>query len=199
MTSMENAADDIDQLIGELAAENVVLAGFSMGGYVAFAFARKHPQRLRALILIATKADPDTDEARRGRREMAARVSAEGAQPAIDAMLPRLVSDSTYSGRPEVVQQVARIASGATAEGIAAALEAMAARPSSLDLLPQITVPTLVIAGRDDVLMPPEPARAMASQIPNARFVEIADAGHTTPIESPAAVNAAMQGFLATL
>jgi pimeloyl-ACP methyl ester carboxylesterase len=199
MTSMEATADAVREVIDEIGVDRIVLAGFSMGGYVAFAFARKYPDRLRALILIGTKAEPDTEEAKKGRHDMASRVRAEGPQPAIDAILPRLVADSTFTGRPDVVQRIAEVAAGATAEGIAAALEAMAARPSSVDLLPRIAVPTLVIAGHDDQLMPLDQARAMAAQIPNARFITVADAGHTTPIESPAAVNTAINDFLTTL
>jgi pimeloyl-ACP methyl ester carboxylesterase len=199
MTSMEAAADDIAALIDAQGADRIALAGFSMGGYVAFAFARKYAERLRALILIDTKAEPDTEEAKAGRHESARRARSEGARPIVDAMLPRLVAPSTYEGRPDVVQRIAEIAAGATAEGVAAALEAMAARPSSVDLLPRIDVPVLVVHGDDDQLMPLDGARAMAAQIPGAHLVVVPDAGHTTPIESPEAVNAAMREFLALL
>ena len=79
------------------------------------------------------------------------------------------------------------------------ALEAMAARPSSVDLLPQITVPTLVIAGHDDLIVPLEASESMARAIPKARLVVIPDAGHSAPIEQPEAVNAAVREFLAAL
>ena len=78
-------------------------------------------------------------------------------------------------------------------------MSTMAARPSSVDLLPQIRVPTLVIAGHDDVLVPLEASESMGRAIPNSRLVVIPDAGHSAPIEQPDAVNAAMREFLATL
>jgi pimeloyl-ACP methyl ester carboxylesterase len=199
MTTIEAAADAVRDVIDEIGADRIVIAGFSMGGYVAFAFVRKYAERLRGLILIDTKAEPDTEEARKARHDTAKRAREEGPQPVIDAILPRVVADSTFTGRPDVVQRIAEIAAGAAAEGVAAALEAMAARPSSVDLLARIAVPTIVIHGHDDQLMPVDEARAMAAQIPGARFDVIPDAGHATPIEGPDAVATAIREFLASL
>jgi len=196
IASVEAAADAVVEVIDALGVERVVLGGFSMGGYVAFAFVRQHARRLRGLMLIDTRAEPDTDEGRQGRYATAQRARSEGAQPVIDGMLPRLVADSTLNGRPEVVQELLNVAAGATAEGIAAALEAMAARPSSVETLAEIDVPTLVIAGQDDLLMPVDDARRMAERIRNARLVVVPEAGHTAPIEQPVAVNEAIVGFL---
>ena len=197
--SVEQAADDVLGVIDELGLDRVVLAGFSMGGYVAFAFVRRHAARLRALMLVDTRAEADTEEGRQGRHATAKIAREQGARPVVDAMLPRLVADATLNGRPDVVARVLDIAAGATAEGIAKALEAMAARPSSVELLPQIAVPTLVIAGHDDVLVPVAASELMAREIPDARLVIIPDAGHSAPIEQPEAVNVAMREFLASL
>ena len=65
--SMEAYADDVRALIDKLGAQQVILGGFSMGGYVALAFARKYADRLEGLLLVDTKADPDSEEARVGR------------------------------------------------------------------------------------------------------------------------------------
>ncbi len=198
ITSVEDCADRIDTLLTEIGARRVVLAGFSMGGYVALAFVRKHASRLHGLILIDTKAEADSDEAKNGRYALAERVRAEGEGIVIDAMLPRLVSEATLSGRPDVVQRVRDAASGATVHGIVGALGAMAERPSSVDDLPRTTVPTLVLVGREDVITPVADAERMATAIPDARLVIIPDAGHMTPLEQPEAVNTAIRGWLAT-
>ena len=127
-------------------------------GYAAFV--RRHADRLRGLMLVDTRAEPDTEEGRAGRHATAKIAREQGARPVVDAMLPRLVADATLSGRSDIVKQVLDVAEGATAEGMAMALEAIAARPSSVDLLPQITVPTLVIAGHDDLIVPLEASEA---------------------------------------
>ena len=199
MTSVDDCADQIDALITEIGARRVVLAGFSMGGYVALAFVRKYASRPHGLILVDTKAEADSDEAKQGRYALAARVRAEGEGTVIDAMLPRLVSEATLAGRPDVVRQVRDAASGATRDGIIGALGAIAERPSSVDILPGIAVPTLILVGRDDVITPVADAERMAAAIPGAKLVVIADAGHMTPLEQPATVNAAIRTWLATV
>jgi pimeloyl-ACP methyl ester carboxylesterase len=197
--SVDDYAAALHELLDRLGVDRAVVAGFSMGGYIAFAFQRRYAARVRGLILIDTKADADTDEGRNGRHAMAERARAEGKGVVIDAMLPRLVSDSTLSGRPDVVQQVLDVAAGATVDGIVNALEAMAARPSSVDDLPGIVAPALILVGKEDVITPPADAEKMADAIPDAKLVVIPDAGHTTPLEQPDAVNAAMREFLATV
>lgn len=199
MTSVDACADAISDLVDEIGARRVVLGGFSMGGYVAFAFVRRHATRLRGLILIDTKAEPDSDEGKRGRYAMAERAKAEGKGIVIDAMMPRLVSDSTFNGRPDVVRQVLDVESGVTLDGIVGALSAIAERPSSVAELPRIAVPALIVVGREDVITPVADAETMAAAIPGAKLVVIPDAGHMTPLEQPEAVNAAIRDWLATI
>jgi pimeloyl-ACP methyl ester carboxylesterase len=199
ITSLDDAADALAASLDGMGAPRVIVGGFSMGGYIALAFARRHAARLHGLLLVDTKAEPDTEDGKKGRYALAERARAEGKGVVIDAMLPRLVSDSSLNGRPDVVQQVLDIESGATLDGIVAALHAMAERPSSVDDLPRITVPTLVIVGKEDVITPVADAEAMASAIPAARLVIIPDAGHLTALEQPEAVNAAIRDWLATV
>jgi pimeloyl-ACP methyl ester carboxylesterase len=82
-------------------------------------------------------------------------------------------------------------------EGIAAALHGMAQRPDVTGRLGQIDVPALVICGQHDAISPPAEMRGFAPKMPNARFVEIAGAGHMSPLEAPEVVNDAIRGFLA--
>ena len=199
VSSVDDAADAIAAFITEIGARRVVLGGFSMGGYIAFAFARKHAAMLRGLILVDTKAESDTDEARQGRYAMAERVRAEGTSVVIDAMIPRLLSDATRSDRHEVVQQVRDIASRVTVDGVTGALHAMAERPSSVEDLPRISVPALIIVGEHDVITPPSDAEAMASAIPESKLVLIREAGHLTPLEQPDEVNRAIRSWLGSL
>ncbi len=86
---------------------------------------------------------------------------------------------------------------GATLDGIVGALHAMAERPSSVDELPRIAAPTLIVVGREDVITPVADAETMAAAIPGAQLTIIPDAGHLTPLEQPEAVNAAIRTWLA--
>jgi pimeloyl-ACP methyl ester carboxylesterase len=194
--SMDEAADAVAALLRQLRIERAVVGGFSMGGYVAFAFARRHGAMLRGLMLVDTKAGADSDDARAGRRVMAAKAREEGKGNVIETMLPRLLAETTLNGRPPLVQRVRDIAENVTLDGITGALTAMASRPSSESDLPRISVPALVMVGEHDVITPRADAEAMASAIPDAKLVVIPDAGHLTPMEQPDAVTTAMRDWL---
>jgi pimeloyl-ACP methyl ester carboxylesterase len=198
--SMEQYADDLAELLDSLLEnEPIVLAGFSMGGYVAWQFARKHAARLRALIQLDTRAADDTEEVRAGRLKMAEHVAEWGSARVAEMMGPRLLAARTFETKPEVVAAVRRVVEQTSPASIAAAQRGMAARPDMTNFLPQINVPALVVVGSHDVISPPLEMKTIAAAIPSAEFVEIPNAGHMTTIENSDAVTAALTRFLARI
>jgi pimeloyl-ACP methyl ester carboxylesterase len=196
---MDLLADDVAKLLDERNLERVVLCGQSMGGYISFAFARRHPERLGGLVLCDTRAGADTEEARAGRLAIAERVLAEGVGFLPEVMLPRLLGETTRQQRPDLVQQVTETILAQDPRGVAAAQRGMAERPDSTAVLGQIAVPTLVITGMQDQLIRPEEGTAMAAAIRDARLVQVPDAGHLANLEQADAVNEALLDFLAPL
>jgi pimeloyl-ACP methyl ester carboxylesterase len=196
---MDDLAGIAARLLDALRIEQAVVGGVSMGGYAAFSFARRHSDRLRGLILANTRAVADTEDAKKTRREMASVAREQGAAEIANRMLPRLLGETTHSERPAVVERVRQIAESVSGETVARLLEALANRADSTDLLPKISVPTLVIAGGQDPIAPPTEAGEWARRIPSARFVSIAGAGHLPNLETPEAFNMAVREFLATL
>ncbi|MDP9325796.1 MAG: alpha/beta fold hydrolase [Candidatus Dormibacteraeota bacterium] len=195
------ASDNMDDIARQLArhldqagVEAVDLGGFSMGGYVCFAFWRLFPQRVRSLVLIDTKATADTDAGREGRDALAAKIRHEGAAAATDAMLPKMF---TANG-PEHIRGVAQqIMLEQPPEALIADLMAMKGRPDSTPDLPNINIPTLVVVGDSDEVTPPAESEAMAAAVAKARLVTIAGAAHLSPMERSAEVNAAINDHLA--
>jgi pimeloyl-ACP methyl ester carboxylesterase len=194
--SMEAYADEVAALLTEHGVEKAVLIGFSMGGYVALAFLRKYPEKVRALVLTDTRAEADSPEARNNRLQQAQAVLEQGNAPVRDGMLPKLFSPYTKEHKPEVIRQVDEIIMSAPPTGVRAALAAMASRPDSVADLPQIRVPALVIVGEDDVITPLEAAQVMADGIPGAQLRTIPRAGHLSNLEQPESFNAALEDFL---
>ena len=198
--AMGEFADELAALLDSLNVEGpVVYCGLSMGGYIAWQFWRKYSQRLRALILCDTRAQADTPEAAAGRREMADRVLREGPAPLVEMMLPKLLGEATRRRRPELVDELRQRIMRNSPAGIAAAARGLADRPDMTAALAEIRCPTLLLVGAEDVISPPAEMRGIAAAIPGARLVEIPDAGHMSPLENSAAVNAAMAEFLASL
>src|SRR5947209_4452820 len=93
ISTMELFADDVAGLMDQLGIEKAVLCGLSMGGYAAFAFLRKYPQRLSGLILADTKPAADTPEARASRENVAQLAESKGTGAIADFQLPRQLSD----------------------------------------------------------------------------------------------------------
>jgi pimeloyl-ACP methyl ester carboxylesterase len=151
------------------------------------------------LILCDTKAAADTPQAAAGRLETAARVEREGPGLLADTMLPRLLAPATLDGKPEVVERLRQIILSGDPIGYAAALRGLAERPDFTSLLPRIDCPALLIVGRQDAISTVAEMTAMSRAIAGSRLVEIEAAGHVTPMESPDAVNRAMEDFLDSL
>jgi 3-oxoadipate enol-lactonase len=197
--TMERYADDLAELLDELklgADQPIMFVGLSMGGYIAWQFVRKYPERLRALVLLDTRVLADTDEARAGRLKMAGNVAEWGSGRVAEMMGPKLAALSTFQTQPEVIAALRRVVENTSPAAIAAAQRGLAARPDMTSLLPKITVPTLVIVGAEDAISPPAEMQAIAAAIPNSQFVIIPNAGHMTTMENPQAVNAALVRFI---
>jgi pimeloyl-ACP methyl ester carboxylesterase len=194
--TLEQFADDVKGLLDHLSIRQAVLVGLSMGGYTLFAFWRKYAERVKGLVLADTRAQADTEEGRAGRFAMAQTAHARGAPAIADIMLPKLLSPVALQTKPDLVRQVRATIERTQVSGIAGALMAMAERPDSVPLLPQIARPVLVITGELDGPTPPADGQLMAERIPGARLEIIPQAGHLSNLEQPEAFNQAVRSFL---
>ncbi|GAB1509840.1 alpha/beta fold hydrolase [Actinophytocola sp. KF-1] len=186
------ATDVLDRLDGR----RVILGGCSMGGYVAMAVLKQAPDQVAGLVLVSTRATADAEAGRANRHAMAARIEAEGPAFVPDAVLPTLLGTETTDRRPEVVEAVRTLVSEQSGEAIAWAQRAMAARPDSSEALRQADVPTLIIRGEQDTLIPADEAEALATLMPKAEVVVLAGAGHLPPLEVPEEFTGALARWL---
>ncbi|MGZ8456056.1 MAG: alpha/beta fold hydrolase [Gemmatirosa sp.] len=197
--TLDQHADDLVALLDHLGVGRAVVCGLSMGGYVALALWRRHPERIRALVLADTRAGAD-DAAQRARRVALAEVARrEGSAAVAESQLPGALGKTTRAEDPVRVEGLRALMAAASVDGIVGALEAMRERPDATPTLAGIAVPTLVLVGTEDGLTPPRDARALAAGIPGARLVEIPAAGHVTAWEQPARFAEALERFVAGL
>ena len=188
--TVDTAADSVAELLAD--RPRAIVGGCSMGGYVALAFARRHPARLAGLVLMNTRAEADTLDAKASREINLKLVAEQGTGALVDKMMPRLLGKTTHATRPDIVRQVREIACQQSPAAITAALIALRDRPDATADLKQISVPTLVLYGEDDELIPPEVAQSLAAAIPGAEWGGIAACGHLSPWEAPDVVAAAI-------
>lgn len=195
--SMDVFADDCARLLDVIGIHQpVVFGGLSMGGYVTFAFWRRYPERVAGLILAATRAGADSPEGRAGRDASMTTVRREGPDAIVDAMLRKSLAPDTPERLPHVLTQARAVMSGATETAILGDLAGLRDRPDSTATLNTITVPTLVVHGAQDQLIPPAEAERTAAGIANAQLAIIAGAGHLPNLEQPDAFNAVVREFL---
>ncbi len=199
--SVDAMADDVLETLDHLGLSGpVVLGGLSMGGYVALSIAARHPERLRGLMLINTRSAADTPETARVREGLAQIVESSGqVDPVVGTMLPKLLAPGTAAARPDLAQATSAVMKATAPASVAACLRGLATRPDRTADLSGITLPTLVIAGEHDQLIPRSESEQMARALPHGELVVIPDAGHLAPLENPEATNAAILKYLGSL
>jgi pimeloyl-ACP methyl ester carboxylesterase len=191
--------DDLGRWAGrvlDLLPGSFIPVGCSMGGYLIFELWRQAPALIPAAVFVDTRAGADTPEAREGREETIRILGEDGFDAFWKLQKPKLFTPKTP---PEVVERATTIAAEQPVANLVATLRALAARPDSYETATTIDVPSLVLVGEDDALTPPGEARELAGHLPAGTLVEIAGAGHLTPLEKPDEVKEELLVFLAGL
>jgi pimeloyl-ACP methyl ester carboxylesterase len=194
--SMQAWAALVVGALDQLGVDTATVVGASMGGYLAMALLRHHPERVRQLVLADSRArsdDPSVAQRRTAQQDQLR----EGTEVASLAKVTveGLLSSGSMT-RTELVEYVHALADGADAEGWIAALEAMKDRPDSMLLLRQADVRALVIVGELDRVTPIAEAMSLRSLL-KGELVVIPNVGHLPNVEDPLAFNEALLAFLA--
>jgi len=172
-------ASDIAGLLDHLDIEQTAIAGHSMGGYVALAFARAYSERVLGLGLVASQAPADPPERKQGRYDAAAEIMKTGVNPVADSMPVKLSPD-------ERVQAYAqKLIAAQRPTGLAGALKAMAERDDSTATLSGFQFPVVLVHGEADELIPIQRAQEIKTAIPSATFIELPNVGHMPMMEDP--------------
>lgn len=195
-TEMSRIARDALAVLDSLGIRRAVVGGVSMGGYAAMALLREDPGRVAGLLLIDTQATADDEAGKARRADTAKAIGAKGTQALVEAMLDKLVAPG---GDPAVRAKVEAMIRGNPPAGCIAAVQGMALRPDSQDILARFAGPALIAVGEKDAITPPAKAKELAKLLQGSTLVEIPRAGHLSNLEQPAAFNAAAEAFLASI
>jgi 3-oxoadipate enol-lactonase len=188
--SLSDMAADLAALLEQLKIEKAVIAGHSMGGYIALAFARAYPKRLLGLGLVASQPLADTPEKKAARLKEADHVLASGVREVAEGMAAKLTAD------PDLQTKLMKLMLQQRPEGVAGALFAMADRDDSTDILPRFDFPVAIIHGLADKIIPIERAREVKALVKDGSLVAIADVGHMPMMEAPQVTAEALQTLL---
>lgn len=185
---MEALAADVHDLLDALGIGAAAIAGHSIGGYVALAYFRLFAERTSGVGLVASHADPDAgfvanptreQRALAASREALARALEQGGTmtPAIESYLPKYFAPAVYAGRPDLVERARTMMARQNARGCAELVRGMAQRLDAWDLLEDIDVPALVVAGSADHYLTVARMRETADAM-RAELIVADGAGH---------------------
>ncbi|HEU5159088.1 MAG TPA: alpha/beta fold hydrolase [Streptosporangiaceae bacterium] len=198
--SIDVMADDVAALLRGKGIDRAVIGGLAMGGFVAMALCRRHPERVLGLVLANTRASADSVEQVASRQALAERIEAEDSVSVLaQELLPQLVGPTTFRQRALVYGRVRGLVQATPAKAAAWALRAIAARADATEALASIRVPALVIAGSEDEVATEADARAMVDALPNAELLVMPRCGHLTAVEQPDLFNQAVAEFVTAL
>jgi pimeloyl-ACP methyl ester carboxylesterase len=172
-------------------------AGLSMGGHVAMEIMRKAPERVERLALVGTRADVDSPERLRLRKEDEDLVATSGLPALIERFPDRWLSPE-HAADPSFRLRVIGMATAVGPETREKQRHALLTRIDSRSSLANIACPTLVMCGREDLANPAWMHLDMASRIAGTRLRILEDCGHLAPIEQPEAVTRALRDWLAS-
>jgi pimeloyl-ACP methyl ester carboxylesterase len=199
ISSLDEMASGVKDLLDSLEVEEAIFAGLSMGGYVLFSFLRQFPNAVSAMVLCDTTAGSDTEEKRQGRYQLIERLTEEGSEVLVEVMLSNLLSSHTLRNNSGVAGTIAEKFRGCDWKAAAAALRGMALRPDSRDLLADCGLSTLLIYGEDDSVTGLDAAKEINGLMRNSRLQVIPGAGHYSNVEKPQEFNKAFISFLKSL
>ena len=193
--TMESVAEDMHQLLGRIGISSCYIGGFSMGGYVALAYAKKYAGSLRGLMLINSRAEGDSAEPKEKRNKMIETARTSGSRAIADAMLPNMLTRE-HQADQSLAQPFRQMMERQSPQAIEWALAALRDRADQMAFLPSIAVPTLIIASEGDAIIPKAAADAMHKAIPRSKLVMVSNASHAAPVENPQAIERAIREFL---
>ncbi|HVH87848.1 MAG TPA: alpha/beta hydrolase [Terriglobales bacterium] len=199
VATMSKHATDLLRLMETLHLPKGIFVGVSIGGYILFEFWRRTRERVAALVLSNTRAEPDTEQGRGNRLKSIAEVRVHGTSPFFATQVPNLMGESTRRNRPDLVEKARAMMQMMTVDSLAAVQQGMAERPDSVPTLRDINVPALVIAGEEDTLTPLSNAQLMQKLTPSAKLAVIPKAGHYAALENPEEFARVLRQFLDAL
>ncbi len=197
--SIDMFADDLIAFMNKLEIEKVILCGLSMGGFIALNAQARFPDRFEALILCDTQCIADTSEVKAKRYKTIDDITANGPAEFNEGFIKSVFHKDSLTQKPEIVEAVRSVVFANSQQIIINGLKALAERSETCSTLGSITLPTLIICGRQDVVTPLAQSEYMHEHIKWSLLSIIEDAGHVSNLEQPYAFNKILFDFLTSL
>ena len=193
---VEFFVDDLVALLDHLGLEKVCLCGLSMGGYAALRAIDRDPARFSGLILCDTKSSPDTNEAKLNRANQIRTILAGNKSQFADGQVKALFAPKSLESKIPAVERIRKTIESTSDAALIGTLIALSARMDMTESLTRISVPTLIVVGKQDRITTLTDAGEMHAAIKGSRMSVVHEAGHLSNLENSGEFNAALQKFL---
>jgi len=192
-------AEDLIQLLDDLQLNKVIACGLSMGGYILLNAIERYPERFTAIILADTQCIADSKEEQQKRYETIKTLEVKGTADFVEGFINKAFSPRTLENNAELVEKMRQLMLSNSVGAFTSALSAMAQRRETCTLLNKLSIPALVISGKNDIVIQPTQAELLFNNIPGAKLEFIEQAGHLANIEQALAFNRIIGNFIAHL
>jgi len=197
--SMDLFGDDLIQFMDRLNIDKAVVCGLSMGDYIALNVCKRYAERLEALILCDTQCIADSPEGKAKRYKLIDEIALNGTENFTEGFIKNVFHKDSLTGKKEVVEELRKVIVSNSKHVITTGLKALAERSETCSVLNKITVPTLIICGREDKVTTLAQSEFMNQNIEGSILRIIDDAGHVSNLEQADEFNKHLQDFLKKL
>jgi pimeloyl-ACP methyl ester carboxylesterase len=189
-------ADDLIQFMNMLQINKAIVCGLSMGGYILLNAINRYPQRFSSIILCDTQCISDNPASKEKRYKTIELIEGGGIKEFTDGFIKNIFFEGTLNNKKDIVNKIESTVLSTSTESIISTLRALANRDDSCSTLSQISVPTLIICGKEDKITPVAQSEFLNKNIPNSKLNIIPDAGHLSNLEQPEEFNKILSAFL---
>lgn len=189
-------SDDLIKLMDTLQINKSIICGLSMGGYIALNAIHRYPKRFEAVILCDTQCIADSSEAKERRMNTIHQIETTGLNDFAQTFSVAVFAKDSVTDKSELVEGIKKIILSTAPETISKTLKALAQRWEMCSFLNEISVPTLILCGKEDAVTPIDKSDYMSKNIPDSKFFIIDQAGHVSNLEQPAQFNAYLRNFI---
>jgi 3-oxoadipate enol-lactonase len=188
--------EDLILFMDELSIDKAIVCGLSMGGYIALNALKRFPDRFEALILSDTQCITDTNEVKEKRYKTIDEIEADGVDNFNEGFIKNVFHKDSIKNKKELVGQLRSVVFSNSKHIIKQGLIALAERAETCSTLNEITIPTLIICGREDEVTPLAQSEFMNTAIKGSILQVINNAGHVSNLEQPHEFNKHLLDFL---
>ena len=194
--SIDQFSEDLIRFMDLLSIDKAVVCGLSMGGYVAMNAHRRAPGRFEALILSDTQCVADTAEGKKKRYQSIDEINSEGIKNFAEGFIQSAFCKNSLSNKKDVVDKLKEVIYSTSPRMITQGLKALAERKETCSTLCNVSIPTLVICGKEDEMTPVIQSEYLKQNINGSLLCIIENAGHVSNLEQPEEFNKQLINFL---